>query len=380
MSPVLYKQTIRSITGASVKRELIREAFLANLNPDVVLLTSLFEGYIDDAVTSIGRFAQGRWLTAIIVHDLIPLAIPQDVFVNSTHKAWYEDKLKDFRKADLFLANSDHSRLECIKRLNLDAGRVTAVSTAVEGCFRPLDLSDSVRAACLATYGITRPFLFYAGGFEARKNVERAIRAFTLLPVELRNQYQFVFAGELAEADKNRLQAIAVQAELETDVCIFTGQVDDDVLIKLYNLCTAFIFPSLREGFCLPVLEAMACGAPTIAANASSIPEVVGLEEALFDPESEADIARLLGKTLADEAFRARLRKHGRARARKFSWDNTGCRALEAIKYAVMDHKLIPVKRPSRPPTPCLCFTAASRTHRHCRLQRRTPSGAGTAL
>ena len=117
------------------------------------------------------------------------------------------------------------------------------------------------------------------------------------------------------------------------------------LLINLYNLCTAFIFPSVREGFGLPALEAMACGAPTIAANASSIPEVVGLEEALFDPESEADIARLLGKTLADEAFRARLRKHGLARARKFSWDDTGSRALDAIKRGIMDRKSIPATR-----------------------------------
>jgi glycosyltransferase involved in cell wall biosynthesis len=336
--------------GRQRKAELIREAFLASLNPDAVLLTSLFEGYVDDAVTSIGRFAQGSWLTATLLYDLIPLAVPENVFVNSTHKAWYLEKIEDFRRADTFLAISDHSRLEGIERLNLNSARVANISTAVENCFRPLDLSASARAACLATYGIKRPFLFYAGGFDARKNVERAVRAFTLLPVELRNQYQFVLAGELAEADKNRLQAIAVQAGLETDVCVFTGQIDDDILIKLYNLCTAFIFPSLREGFGLPALEAMACGAPTIAAHTSSIPEVVGLEEALFDPESEADIARLLSKTLADEAFRARLRERGLVRAQKFSWDETARRALDAIERGMTDPRSIPAMRPSRPP------------------------------
>ena len=97
--------------GRQRKGELIREAFLASLNPDVVLLTSLFEGYVDDAVTSIGRLAQGSWLTASLLYDLIPLAIPQDVFVNSAHKAWYLEKIEDFRRADMFLAISDHSRL-----------------------------------------------------------------------------------------------------------------------------------------------------------------------------------------------------------------------------------------------------------------------------
>ena len=336
--------------GRQRKAELIREAFLASLNPDVVLLTSLFEGYVDDAVTSIGRFAQGSWLTATLFHDLIPLAIPENVFVNSTHKAWYLEKIEDFRRADTFLAISDHSRLEGIERLNLDSARVANISTAVENCFRPLDLSASVRAACLATYGITRPFLFYAGGFDVRKDVERAIRAFTLLPADLCNQYQLVLGGELAEADENRLQAMAVRAGLDRDFCLFTGQIDDDELIKLYNLCTAFIFQSSREGFGLPALEAMACGAPTIAAHASCIPEVVGLEEALFDPESDADMARLLSKTLANEAFRARLREHGLARAQKFSWDETASRALVAIERVFIERKFMPAMHPSRLP------------------------------
>ena len=249
----------------------------------------------------------------------------------------------------MFLAISDHSRREAIERLNLNGAQVTNISTAVEGCFRPLDLSVAARDACLAPYGITRPFLFYAGGFDTRKNVERAIRAFAVLPAELRGQYKFVFVGELAEADKNRLQATALQAGLDADVCIFTGQVDDDLLIKLYNLCAAFIFPSMREGFGLPALEAMACGAPTIAADASSIPEVIGLEEAMFDPQSEVDMARLLGKVLGDAAFRARLRQHGLARARKFSWDETASRALDAIERAFIDRKPITATRPSRP-------------------------------
>ena len=324
------------------KAELIREAFLAELKPDVVLLTSLFEGFVDDAVTSIGRLAPGGWQTATILHDLIPLVMPRDVFANSAHQAWYEEKIEDLRRADLFLANSDHTRREGIGLLNLEARRVTNISAAAEKRFRRLDLSASARHAFLASCGIARPFVFYAGGFDRRKNVERAIRAFGLLPAELRHQYQFVFAGGMPELDNVRLQSIIRQAGLKRDACVFTGHVDDDTLINLYNLCTVFIFPSLQEGFGLPVLEAMACGAPTIASNASSVPEVVGLAEALFDPDSEVDISRLLGRALADEAFRARLREHGMARAQEFSWDKTGRRALDAIERATTEGRSIP--------------------------------------
>ena len=324
------------------KAELIREAFLAGLNPDVVLLTSLFEGYVDDAVTSIGRLAQANWRTATILYDLIPLAMPDEIFANAAHRAWYEDKIEDFRRSDFLLAISEYSRREGIHRLNRSPGQVTNISAAVEEHFHQLNILASARDACLTPYGIVRPFVFYAGGFDLRKNVERAIRAFAMLPAQLRRQYQFVLAGAVEEAEGIRLRAVAKQAGLESKDCVFTGRVDDHKLISLYNLCTVFIFPSLNEGFGLPALEAMACGAPTIASNASSVPEVIGCDQALFDPESEADIAGLLEKTLADETSRASLREHGLERARKFSWDETARRALEAIERSMRERKAAP--------------------------------------
>jgi glycosyltransferase involved in cell wall biosynthesis len=332
------------------KAELIREAFLADLNPDFVLLTSLFEGYMDDAVTSIGRLAQGSWQTATILYDLIPLAFPRLCLADTVQRAWYKEKIEDLTRADLFLAISEHSRSEGIKHLKLDARQVTNISAAVEQRFRRLDLSTVAREACFALHGITRPFVLYAGGFDSRKNVERAIRAFALLPVELRWKYQLVLAGGIEDVDKFHLQTIARQAGLGSTSCVFTGRIDDDGLINLYNLCTAFIFPSLQEGFGLPALEAMACGAPTIASNASSLPEVVGLNEALFDPKSEADICRLLERVLADEAFRGRLRAHGLERAHKFSWNTTARRLLDAVECKMTDRKSIPAACPdSRP-------------------------------
>jgi glycosyltransferase involved in cell wall biosynthesis len=338
------------------KAELIREAFLSGLDPDAVLLTSLFEGYVDDAVTSIGRLAPTRWPIATILYDLIPLAMPREIFTNAAHRAWYDGKIDDFRRSDLFLAISEYSRREGLDRLNLPAERVTNISTAADDCFRPLDISAAAREEYLAPYGIVRPFVFYVGGFDPRKNVERAIRAFAMLPAETRQQYQFVLAGGADEAERIRLRAVAENAGLNGKDYVLTGRVAEHRLIGLYNLCAAFIFPSLAEGFGLPALEAMACGAPTIASNTSGVPEVVGFDQALFDPESEADIARLLGKTLNDAAFRARLRERGLANARKFSWDSTARRALEAIQRGMIGFKAVPEMRIE--PRPRLAFVS----------------------
>ena len=107
-----------------------------------------------------------------------------------------------------------------------------------------------------------------------------------------------------------------------------TGYVPDQDLIALYNLATLFVFPSKHEGFGLPALEAMACGAPVIGSNTTSVPEVIGWEEALFDPYSAKSIAQKMGFALQDETWRTQLREHGLQQARKFSWDVSAQRQL----------------------------------------------------
>jgi hypothetical protein len=104
------------------------------------------------------------------------------------------------------------------------------------------------------------------------------------------------------------------------------------MLIALYSAAALFVFPSLHEGFGLPALEAMACGTPVIGSNSTSIPEVIGLEEAMFDPRRPEAIAAKMAEVLGDPAFGARLRTHGRTQAAKFSWDNTARRALRALE------------------------------------------------
>ena len=115
------------------------------------------------------------------------------------------------------------------------------------------------------------------------------------------------------------LVLVTMKSGLARDEVVLTGYVEDADLVKLYNSCSLFVFPSLHEGFGIPPLEAMLCGAPVIAANAASLPEVIGREDALFDPQSVTSIRDKLQRTLTDAAFRASLIAHGQVHAKTFS-------------------------------------------------------------
>ena len=309
--------------------ELLREYFIAQMRPDAVLVTSLFEGWVDDAVTSVGRFVPGT-RTAVVLYDLIPLLSPAVYLPTPAQQQYYARKIDSLRRAGLLLAISEHARREALDTLVLDEARVMAVSTAVDGRFCPGSGADSAQ---LRQLGIVRPFVMYApGGMDARKNLPGLIAAFAQLAPAVRARHQLVIVSKIDAVQRAELQRCAARHGLAADALVLSGYVDDDLLIGLYRACTLFVFPSLHEGFGLPALEAMACGAAVIGANNSSIPEVIGLDEALFDATDPAAIAGAMGRALADPALLARLRENGRRQAPRFSWDHTAQRCLRALE------------------------------------------------
>jgi len=316
--------------------ELLREHVLAQLRPDMVLLTSLFEGYVDDSVTSVGLLA-GAERSAVILYDLIPLLNPAAYLAQPCQQDYYQRKIDSLQRAGLLLAISDYSRQEALDALQLAPQRVVAISTAVDTTqFQPGALSADDLAALRQRFGLTRAMLMYApGGFDARKNIDGLITAFSLLPRELRAAHQLLIASRLDQRDRNKLLQHAQQCGLAADELILTGYVSDDELIALYRHAALFIFPSKHEGFGLPALEAMACGALVIGADNTSIPEVIGSADALFDAADPAAIAAKMAAVLGDDALRARLRLHGSQQAQRFSWDISAQRALRAIEAHV---------------------------------------------
>ena len=309
--------------------ELMRESFIAGLEPDVVLITSLFEGYLDDAVLSIGEVPVSFPVVSML-YDLIPLVQSEQYLKpNPGYESFYQSKLTQLKKATAWLTISESSLAEARQHLSLPVDRLVNISGACDPIFKVIQLQPEDKAALAQRFSIPESFVMYSGGGDVRKNLDRLIRAYGSLPAELINQYPLVIAGKIPETLIQGLRGLGRTNGVPEHCLIFTGNVSDIELCQLYNLCHAYVFPSLHEGFGLPVLEAMSCGAPVIASNSSSLPEVVGMAEALFDPLSEADIAAKLLRVLQDADFRKTLIEHGNKNVAHFSWEACAQKALK---------------------------------------------------
>ena len=311
--------------------EKVREAFLLGLEPDVVLVSSLFEGFEDDAVTGIGALSLSI-PTAVILYDLIPYIYPEAYLAHPPVKGWYLGKIGHLRRAHQCLCISRSSRQEVLDLLGFPPPSAVAISTAADAAFRPRKIASQEERAVRVKYGVDRPFVMYTGGFNFRKNLEGLIRAFARLPFDLHRAHQLVIVCALEPESRQALQELARKHGLPEKSLVLTGFVPEEDLVLLYSLCKLFVFPSWHEGFGLPALEAMSCGAPVIGSDRSSIPEVIGREDALFNPHQDESIAQKMREVLTDESFRRDLARHGLAQAQKFSWDMTAQKALEAME------------------------------------------------
>jgi glycosyltransferase involved in cell wall biosynthesis len=318
--------------------ECIREAFINSLKPDAVLITSLFEGFGDNAVTSIGKFAPSP-PTAVIFYDLIPLLNPETYLAtNPIYEKYYRQKIDHLQRADQWLAISGSALNESANISRLSSNATVNISTACDSAFQPLEISEVQKQNFLTRLNITQPFILYSGGADARKNLHKLILAYGHLPKTLRETHKLVLAGKIPEGEENALRKTANSAGINCGQLLFTGYISDLDLAWLYNLCAVFVLPSLHEGFGLPALEAMSCGAAVIGANATSIPEVIGQEKALFDPNDELSISQKLAEVLFDPIFQAELVHHGLQQAKKFSWDASATRAIAAITVIESTH------------------------------------------
>lgn len=308
--------------------QMIREWAIRELSPDCVVVSSLFEGCADNVVTSIPP--SGGTMTAVVFYDLIPFLFPHLYLGSPILQSWYDDKLNQLRSADLLLAISDASRQDVITHLGISEKLVKNVSSGIDAeyfCQIGASWQNTMRK-----YGISGRFLLYVGAADPRKNLDTFLRAFGSLPAcDIRDVY-IVMVGQITNDQKKSLRKIAHTFPGGAKQLIVVGHVSDGELIAFYRNALAFVFPSLHEGFGLPLLEAMVLGCPVIASNCSAFPEVVGLQEALFDPCSIQSIASKIHKVIVNQEFRIGLVQKQGERLPLFSWGRVADRVWSAIR------------------------------------------------
>ncbi len=310
----------------------IRAHALQALRPDLVHVSSMFEGMADDVIT---RWPHDMPRLPIVAtsYDLIPLIRRADYldrdWARNGLAGWYMRRLQELRLCEGLLAISQSSRQETIDHLGFPAGRVFNIRAGVGAGFRPPPADPIARAALLARYGLRDGFVLFLGAGESRKNESGLIRGYGLLPPSLRDRHQLVIVGR---GDPARLRETAAAAGVMPAHLHMVEFIDEADLPGLYAACHLFVLPSLHEGFGLPAAEAMACGAPVLGSNTSSLPEVIGLADALFDPADPASIAACMRHALEDDGFRRTLAAHGRCQAARFTWQDSAQRAWRALE------------------------------------------------
>jgi len=335
--------------------ELVRENFLADLRPDIVHVSTMFEGWANEAVASIGRL-DSTILTAVTQYDLIPLLFP-DVYLNDpAAKQSYLRRAQSLKRADLLLAISESARQEAVEVLRIEPRRIINIGAGLQPGFQPAKLSPEAAGALMERCGLQRPFVLYTGGTDPRKNLEGLIAAFALLPRDLRAKYQLALAGKLDDGQRLRLLSLGHRQGLLNNEVVCVGYVSDEDLRQLYSSCALFVLPSLHEGFGLPALEAMACGAPSIGSNCASIPEIINREDALFDPRQPADIARSMVNVLSNAKLGQDLKEWGRERAKAFTWEASARKALHAFESLHAERRADVSPSPTARRRPFLAF------------------------
>lgn len=267
---------------------------------------------------------------AAVVHDLIPLRMADRYLVRPIERLWYRARLEVLRAADAVLANSSPSAADVVELLGVEPARCHVVGTGVSRRFAPPPSREGALAEVRQAMPELRgEFVLYPGGSDGRKNIEGLIDAFARMPGRVRARVQLVVVGDLPPSVANHYRHLARRGGIE-DRLVLTGFVADDRLAQLYRATALLVFPSLAEGFGIPVAEALASGAAVAVSDRPPLDSLVPEPRARFDPEDPADMAATMSRCLSDASIGRAVRRV----ASVATWDEVAtCAAgvLEAL-------------------------------------------------
>jgi len=273
----------------------------------------------------------------LTIHDLAFIRFPQfnfDWFI----KKYTKEVTKNAQIAKRIIAVSNSTKNDIIDLFGINPEKVIVTHEASDEVFRKL-AEDEKKYNLQKKYNIGKKFILSVGTIEPRKNFETLIRAFNMLKKD-GFDIQLVIAGRTGWKSEATYQE-KEKSPFKEDI-VFAGRLSDDELVQLYNMAELFVYPSIFEGFGLPVLEAMQCGLPVVASNTSSIPEIVSepvTRTFLVEINNEREFSEKIKLILSDSHLRKELSKKSIANAAKFSWNLTAEKTLAAYSKVIKNVK-----------------------------------------
>lgn len=268
------------------------------------------------------------------IPDIIPLLLP--AYAGGMHvRAYMHLVRRAIHSSSHVITFSQQSRHDSMQNLGIPDERITTILLAASERYKLPDNYTSVQQHVATRYGLQQPFIYYVGGLDVRKNVAILLHALAYLRQDNTHSIPFTLAIAGQPLSRNRhlfpdIDRLIHQLGIADCVHRITVPYEDGPL--LYQACTAFAFPSRYEGFGLPPLEAMACGAPVIVSNASSLPEVVGNAALCVAPDDVAGWANALHQIVEDPDLQRKLRSRGLAQAARFSWRRVAEETLQVYE------------------------------------------------
>ena len=266
----------------------------------------------------------------ITIYDVSFFAFPE---LQTKDAQKFRNKvIKSCHKASKIITISNFSKMEILKYVNVPKEKIEVIYPGVNIRNQQLDVNEN---DILRKYRLSKDYVLFVGTIEPRKNLERLVRAFKLLIDSGTNKYDLVIVGKLGWKYNSFLQTLRISGI--QDKVKLLGYIPANELPIIYKYASLFIYPSIYEGFGLPVLEAMANEVPVITSNLSSLPEVAGDAALLVNPYDEGQIAEGMNKILSDPKLRRQLIERGKERVKKFSWMETAKQTLKLYEEVYND-------------------------------------------
>lgn len=304
-------------------REAQVKHFLQQSDIDVMLFTSPNE---------YGNLYKKEWFSEVftvgILYDLIPLLFPEQCLFNKVYSKDYNESLEFIKSLDLLLAISQSAKEDAVRLLGIPEEKIEVIYAGIDEDFKKLPKVNIQKLK--SKYNITDSFILFAGGIDFKKNIEGLIQAYTKLGKSIINRYQLVIVGKLSDDLVEKFLEIAKNNGVENRVlCI--GFVPKQDLIELYNVAEMLVFPSLYEGFGLPVIEAMACGTRVVTSNCSSLEEIANGHATLVNPKSVKSITKGILEVINHPIESLTLAEMSIDYALGFTWDKVANLTFSAI-------------------------------------------------